>query len=84
MLAQNCFPLRDEIFSSLNGAEVGRVILNMEGVPYADTTAIGLLVDIHKKMKSRDIIFILFRVRERVNEVLNILQLDKILDIRNR
>jgi anti-anti-sigma factor len=84
MLANNCYALRDVIYNIYLKKKFTRVIINMEGIPYADTKAIALLLELHQKLKSKNIKLILFRTVSRVKNVMEILNLDKIFDIRDK
>ena len=88
MLAENAYSIRNVIQSALAkaGAEnifIHRVIINMEQVPYADTAAVTVLLELHKKCREEIRPLILFRVSPRVREFMEIIKLHEVFDIRD-
>lgn len=83
LIATNCYPLREAVRQALEKASITRVILNMEHVPYADTTGICLLIEFHRQFLKDKITFIVYRMCPRVKEIIEILNLNGILTLRD-
>jgi len=83
LIATNCYPLREAIKQNLRKASITRVILNMEHVPYADTTGICLLIELHLQFLKEKIEFIVYRMCPRVKEIVEILNLANVLTLKN-
>jgi len=83
IIANNCYPLRVSIEKSLESTPVKRVIINMENVPYTDTAGVSLLVKLHRQFEKDNIHLILYRVTPRVKNIIEIMNLAGLLDMRN-
>lgn len=84
LMAGNSFSLRDAVNRALaESNDVNRVILNMEKATYVDTGGLSLLLELHKRFTAENKTFILFRVTPRVKQILNIVNMDKVFNIRD-
>ena len=84
LVAGNCYSLRDAINEeTIKSRGIIRIVVNMEKVTYVDTGAISLLFELHKHFVTEKIPFILYRVTPRVKEILGIVNMDKLFDIRD-
>ena len=83
LTATNCYPLREAIRQALEKASITRIIINMEHVPYADTTGICLLIELHCQFLKDSIKFIVYRMCPRVKDIIEILNLNGILTLRD-
>ncbi|HOE62906.1 MAG TPA: STAS domain-containing protein [Candidatus Sumerlaeota bacterium] len=84
LTAGNSFVLRDTVERALAGNnDVNRIIINMEKTTYVDTGGISLLMEFHKRFAAANKAFILFRVTPRVKQILDILNMDKVFNIRD-
>lgn len=83
LVSSNCFPLRDVIYQIVDEAHPSRVIVNMSEISYADTTGLSLLIHIQKRLQEDKISLILYRITHRVKEILEILNLYNLFDIRD-
>ncbi len=83
LIATNCYTLREAISNALDKASVRRIILNMEHVPYADTTGICLLIKLHRQFLKDKIEFIVYRMCPRVKDIIEILNLNGVLTLRD-
>jgi len=83
MFASNCYALRDAIDAvmSTHGG-LKQVIINMEKVPYAETAAFSLFLKLKKRLAQRNVSFVLYRVKRRVKEIIDMLNMDKVFDMR--
>ena len=83
LIATNCYSLRDAIRQGLQNTSATRIIVNMEQVPYADTTGICLLIDLQRQYLKGKIEFIIFRICPRLKEIIELLNLNGILKLRD-
>jgi len=82
LFASNCFALRDVIDAAVS-KHIGlrQVIINMDEVPYAETAAFSLFLRLKKRLAQRGISFALHRVKPRVKEIIDILNMNKVFDM---
>lgn len=88
IVTTNRFTLKNAIEKVLSIAanestKINRIIINMEKVPYADSSAMGMFLELHKEFNEKGISFILFRVQPRLKEIMEIVNVHRILDVRD-
>ncbi len=83
IVAGNCYTLRNAINKALSDATITSIIINMQGVPYADSTALRVFLELHRQLKRQGKKLILYRVIRRIRKVLEILNIDKVFDLRD-
>ena len=84
LMAGNSFSLRDAASRALDeNKNINRIIINMEKATYVDTGGISLLLELHKQFTAEKKTFILFRVTPRVKQILDMVNLDKVFNIRD-
>jgi anti-anti-sigma factor len=83
LVSTNCFPLRDVIYQKLAETSLTRVIINMSEVSYADTTGLSILIDIQRCLNKDNLSFVLYRITPRIKEILEMLNLYDLFDIRD-
>lgn len=81
MVAENCYEVKDYIWRSINPPLVDRVIVDLSGVPFMDSTALGLIVDIKKQLGQVGVEFLIANPTKQVRLLIETLLLDKILKI---
>jgi anti-anti-sigma factor len=69
--------VEEELIPKLQTYEV--VTLNFEGVPFVDSSGIGLLLNIAQTLNEKDIKVTICNVREEILDVFELLQLSDIL-----
>lgn len=80
-IADNSFELKEYLNNVLNPHSIDRVVLNIEKVPYMDSTALGLLVDIKRNLNDLGVEFCLKNPSNQVSWLLEILMLDRVLPV---
>ena len=73
--------LGQELGELLNATENKRVILNFQNVSFMSSAMIGKLVEFEKKCKAAEIALRLCNINENVEEVFNLMQLNKVFSI---
>jgi anti-sigma B factor antagonist len=73
-----------ELFSLADRLAHGRLTLDLSEVRYLTSTALGMLVALHKRLRARRGHLALVNVTDIVFEVFAVTRLDQILDIRRR
>ena len=64
-------------------SHVGRLILDLAGVDYMDSSGVGTIVELKRKLERRGGQVVLARLQPRVRSVFEITQLDKFFTIVN-
>jgi anti-anti-sigma factor len=82
LVAENCFGVRDAILRTLDAATVEQVVLNFELVPFVDSTAIGMLLDLQIRLSEKRKRLVLANVPDQVESLLETLMLQRVFDIR--
>ena len=72
---------KEELFRHLRGRIAGTLMLDLEGIEYIDSAAIGLLLELSKEADGRKISFGLVHVHDPVKKVIEVTQLDRVLKI---
>jgi anti-sigma B factor antagonist len=70
--------LRTEVLRHLEDPTVHRLILNLAGVPYMDTSAVAVLVEAWQRLRKVGGKLCLTDVQQRVRDLLEIARLDRI------
>ncbi|HBE02991.1 MAG: hypothetical protein A2096_07750 [Spirochaetes bacterium GWF1_41_5] len=77
---ENISQVKSEILKQIEGFT--RIIIDMKHLDYIDSSAIGMLVVLHKKFSAENKIFMLIDVPETVFEILRLGHMDKLFTIR--
>ena len=80
-IADNSFELKEYLNNVLNPHSIDRVILHIEKVPYMDSTALGILVDIKRNLNELGVEFCLKKPSHQVSWLIEILMLDRVLPV---
>lgn len=59
-----------------------RVVLNLERITFIDSSAIGWMIDCHRRFKEKGGKFVLYTPSPRVKDMVDLLKMRQILDIR--
>lgn len=82
LVAANCFGARDAILRALDAAGVEQVVINFETVPFVDSTAIGMLLELQKHLTAKKKYLVLANIPRQMQSLLDTLMLHGIFDIR--
>jgi anti-sigma B factor antagonist len=74
--------MRAAILAALNKGQVSRVAINMHEVMYMDSSGVASLVEGLQLARTKKRFFLLFGLRQRAKQVLELARLDKIFTIR--
>ena len=72
---------KEELFRHLESKSSGTLMLDMSGIEYIDSAALGILLEMSKTADGKKISFGLLNVHDPVKKVLEVTQLDKVLKI---
>ena len=81
VVAENSFMIREFVERVLDPHMVERVIVDLKDVPFIDSSGLGVLVDVKKKVNRDGVDFFLTNPREHVLWLIDTLLLDRILPI---
>jgi anti-anti-sigma factor len=81
MVAENCQAIRDTLEESMNPQDIKHVILDIKDVPFMDSVAVGMLVDLKQQLSTLKIDFAISRPSPQVRWLIEILRLDRILRV---
>ena len=73
--------VRQTILDTLNQKAANRVIVNLAGVKYIDSSGVASLVEGLKKARERNLRFILFGLSNAAREVLELSRLIKVFEV---
>lgn len=74
--------LRTDILGLLGKGEVTKLVINMEGVPYVDSSAIAVMVEALQKLRKSGGKVYLTNLSPRVKGLLEIARLDSIFNVK--
>lgn len=77
LVVSNNFAVRDQLMIYCERFTARRITVDLSGVPYADTTGIGILAELHGACLRQGKQFVLRSPTDRVREVLEIFHLDR-------
>ena len=60
---------------------VNKVVVDLKGVPFIDSTALGVLVDLKKELDTLGIDFVVANPSKQVRWLIDLMLLDKVLRI---
>jgi anti-anti-sigma factor len=82
LIAENCFAARDAILRALDAVAIEQVVLNFENVPFVDSAAIGMLLELQKRLSARKKHLILANIPPQTELLLETLMLHGVFDVR--
>ncbi len=77
--ASNAFETKEALYGMIDGRE--DLIIDMSQVDLVDSTGLGVLVSVHKRLQMEDRSLILRHVSGKVRNVMKITMLDQIIGI---
>lgn len=77
----NVGELKKTIFSMVDEEDITKLVLDMQGINYMDSSGVGALVAGHKKLKSADGTFVLLNIKEDILNILRLATLDQFFTI---
>lgn len=81
LVVETCFEAKEKIERLIDPKSVTRVVVDLRGVPFMDSTALGVLVDLKKKLETFGIDFVITNPSKQVRWLIEIMMLDKVLRI---
>jgi anti-anti-sigma factor len=82
LVADNCYAVRDAILRALDAVIAEQIVINFEGVPFVDSTTVGMLLELHKRAAARHKHLVLANVPPVMESLLETLMLEGVFDIR--
>lgn len=82
LVALNMSPLQQILREQIKRSTISRVVINLQHVPYMDTSSIGMLVETHKELDKNGKHLILVNLQPELRRFLDMLNLDSFFDIR--
>ncbi|MEM8872879.1 MAG: STAS domain-containing protein [Planctomycetota bacterium] len=73
--------MREVLMGLVDGRPVKKLVLNLEGVPYMDSSAIAVLVELLQKLRANEGRIFLCNLHERVRGLLEIARLETIFEL---
>ena len=80
LVASSCSALRDTVLEAV-ARQPKSVVIDMGGVPFIDTSGLGVLVGLRATLRSRKIDFSLANLSERVQNVFRMTKLNAVFGI---
>jgi anti-anti-sigma factor len=85
LVAGNCQPVKEELVKAhLHLPVSGAVILDLQGVPYVDSGAAAMLLDIHRRLKRNGKTLVLKNLNAHVARVIEMLNLTTVFTIQSK
>jgi anti-anti-sigma factor len=75
------FDLADELETCLHQSEVPKIIVNMKTVPFINSAALGIFLNIYKEVEKKNGRFALCSITPDVDNLLEITKLGSILEV---
>jgi anti-anti-sigma factor len=82
LVAENCHFVRDVLQRAANMPQIARLIVNMKKVPFVDSMAIGVLLELHQLFEKAGKKMILMNPVPQVTLLIETLMLDTVFIIR--
>ncbi|MCD6384823.1 STAS domain-containing protein [Candidatus Sumerlaeota bacterium] len=80
-VAETCFEAKESIERLIHPQSVNKVVVDLKGVPFIDSTALGVLVDLKKELDTLGIDFVVANPSKQVRWLIDLMLLDKVLRI---
>lgn len=80
LVASSCGAVRDTVLEAV-GRKPRTVVVDMAGVPFIDTSGLGVLVGLRATLRSRKIEFALANLTERVQNIFRMTKLNAVFGI---
>lgn len=77
----NVGELKKTIFNMVDEEDITKLVLDMQGINYMDSSGVGALVAGHKKLKGVDGTFVLLNIKEDILNILRLATLDQFFTI---
>ncbi|MFT5206660.1 MAG: anti-anti-sigma factor [Candidatus Omnitrophota bacterium] len=74
--------MKVKVLKTIESIESGAVAFDLSGVPYLDSMGIATLMDIHKKLKDRELRFEILFPSPQIARILKLVKVDGVLDIK--
>ncbi len=81
MDAQGCSELRPELEQIANSETNRNVVLNMDQVSFLDSSGVGVIVFLYKRLKTQNRGFEIDGVRGQPRELMELLRIDKVIPV---
>lgn len=82
IVAENLLPVQETIRQHKDRPEFKRIVINMQEVPYIDTSAISMLTEAQRQIKAAGKDLVLVNLHPRVAHFFDILNLHALFDVR--
>lgn len=82
IVADNLLPLQEAIRQQIDRPNFKRVVINMQEVPYIDTSAVSMLTESQRQIKEAGKEMIIVNLHPRVAHFFDILNLHTMFDVR--
>jgi len=82
IVAENFHPVQEALQRVVNMPQVARIIINMKKVPFVDSMAIGVLLELHQLFEKAGKRMILMNMLPQVRLFIETLMLDTVFNIR--
>ncbi|MFC8300090.1 STAS domain-containing protein [Micromonospora orduensis] len=76
-----CLPEAGTVFDRLLALRPGQVVLDLSACRHIDAAAVGLLLDLHRRLSRADAVLTLANPNPRIRRILQITHLDRVLSI---
>lgn len=81
MDAANCAKHKDDFNDIIDGITVDRVEMNLEGISFLDSSGIGIIVFMFKRLKAQGREMVITRVCGQPMELMQLLRIDSAIDV---
>jgi anti-anti-sigma factor len=82
IVAENFHPVQEALQRVVNVPQIARIIVNMKKVPFVDSMAIGILLEMHQLFEKAGKKMLLMNVVPQVRLFIETLMLDTVFNIR--